>query len=120
DFLHHPVEHYTAELRMRHLTATKHHGDLDLVALLQEPPRVAGLELEIVLLDTRPQLHFLQLHPMLLFPGVPSFPLFLITKLAVIHDPADRWSREWSDLHEVESPLFRRLQRFLDWQDAEL
>lgn len=81
---------------------------------------MALLEFEVMLLDSRSELDLLQLHPVLLLASVPGFALLLVTKLAVIHDPADGWPREGSYLYKVEPPFFCHLQGLLNRKDAEL
>ena len=62
----HPIEHVLAQLRVRDLTAAEHHRHLHLVAFFQESPRVPGLRVEVVIVDARTVLHFLEVNDVLL------------------------------------------------------
>ena len=53
---------------MSHLAAPEHHRELHLVPFLQETPGVAELELVVVILDSRSELHLLDLDGVL-FPA---------------------------------------------------
>src|SRR5690606_14854886 len=116
----HVRHHLAPGLRMRDLPATKHHRDLHLVAFLQEPARVPDLELEVVRLDARPHLDFLDLDLVLLLARRPSLPRLLVLELAVVHDPDDRRPRRRRDFHEVETLLLCRCPGLLDRQNSEL
>src|SRR5687767_5399751 len=74
----HPIQDLASDLGVGHLPPPEHHRDLYLVALLQEPPCMPRLEIEIVVLDSRPELDFLQLDPMLLLACFASLALFLV------------------------------------------
>jgi hypothetical protein len=66
--LDHPGQDLEPELRMGHLPTPEHHGQLDLVPLVEETTCVADLELVVVVLDPRPELHLLDLDRVLFFP----------------------------------------------------
>src|SRR5215217_5986036 len=54
--------HYSPpQLRVCDLTTAKHESDLDLVALTEKPAGMARLRLEVVFLDPRAVLHFLEM-----------------------------------------------------------
>ena len=118
--LKHPVQHLPPVLRVRHLASPEHHGELDLVPLFEEPAGVAHLEVEVVLLDPRAHLHFLQLHVVLLLARLARLTLLLVLELAVVHDAADRRPGKRRDLHEVQPLLFRDLHRPFDRQNSDL
>src|SRR5947199_325210 len=63
------IEHGLSELRVCDLPAAEHHRHLDFVLLLEESARVARLRLEVVIIDARSELHFLELDDVLLFLG---------------------------------------------------
>src|SRR5688500_8759986 len=60
------IDHCHAQLRVRDLTPAEHQRDLDLVFLLQEPPRMPRFRREIMLVDAGAVLHFLELYDVLL------------------------------------------------------
>src|SRR5690606_5632960 len=68
----------------------------------------------------RPHLHFLELDPVLLLASFARLPLLLVAEFPVVHDPADRRSRQWSYLDQIQSLLFRDLQGSFDGQNADL
>src|SRR5215470_14949379 len=118
--LDHLVEHLPAELRVSHLAPLEAHGDLGLVALLQEAPHVLQLEVEVVLLRLRPHLDFLDLDGGLLLARFLEPPGLRVLVLAVVHDTADRRRRVRRHLHQIELLLARGLEGRRDGQDAEL
>ena len=69
----HPLQDLDPELGVGHLPTAEHHGQLDLVPFLQKAPRVAQLEIVVVLLDAGPELHFLDLDRVL-FSAEPREP----------------------------------------------
>src|SRR5207247_1001037 len=67
------VEDRPAQLHVRHLASAEADGGLDLVAVLEEADDVVLLELEIVLIDARPELHLLDHDDLLLLLGLALF-----------------------------------------------
>src|SRR4029453_14469895 len=95
-------EHLNPQFLVHHLAAAEAQGDLHLVALFQEAHHRTHLDLEVVVVDARPQLDLLNLdHPLLLARGVLLL-LFLIFPLAEIEDLADRRIGVGGVLHEDE------------------
>src|SRR6478672_4286838 len=62
----HAIQHGPAQLEVSDLPPAEHHRHLHLVAVSEELPRMAGLELEVVIVDPGPVLHFLELDDVLL------------------------------------------------------
>src|SRR5262249_5666242 len=118
--LEHLVQHLPAELRVRHLAPLEAHGDLGLVALLQEAPHVLQLEVEVVLLGLRPHLDFLDLDGRLLLARFLEPPGLRVLVLAEVHDTAHRRRRIGRHLDQIELLLARGLQGRRDGQDTEL
>jgi hypothetical protein len=116
----HPVEHGLAELEMRDLPAAVHHGDLDLVALAQELAGVPGLELEVMVVDAGPVLHFLQLNDVLLLLRRPRRLRLFELEFPVVHDLDDGRAGSRSHFHEVQPAILGGGQRLLNGQNAEL
>src|SRR5438128_1070644 len=79
------VEHRAPQVDVGHLPAPVHHRHLDLVAVLQELPRVARLEGEVMIVDPRPVFHFLEVDDVLLFLRRPRRLRLLELELPVVH-----------------------------------
>src|SRR5919112_599347 len=114
------VEHRLPQLQMRHLPAAEHHGHLDLVAVAQKLAGMPGLEIEVVIVDTRTVLYFLQLNDVLLLLCRPRRLGLLELEFPVVHDLDYRGPSGGSHLHEIQSAFHRRCQSFLDRQNTEL
>ena len=86
----------------------------------QELPRVAGLELEVVVVDAGTVLHFLELDDVLLLLGRPRRLGLFELELPVVHDLDHGRARRRRHFHEVQPAFLRRGQRLFDGQDAQL
>ena len=96
---------------MDNLSSPEHHGHLDLVALVQEPPHLAGLGVEIARADLWPVLHLLDADVACLAPRLLG-PLCRIKfELPIVHDPADRGIRQGRHLHQVKILLLGNGER---------
>src|SRR5258706_2748760 len=102
-----PIYHLTSELRVCDLSAPEHQRHLYLVSVLQELPRVTGLRHEVVLFDSRPVLHFLQVNDVLLLFGLARHLRLLELEFPVVHDAGHGWPRHWCNFHEIQSLLDR-------------
>src|SRR5215218_368357 len=80
-----PLQQPPPELGVGHLAAAEHDGDLDLVALLEEPLDVALLRLVVVRVDLGPHLHLFEGHQVLLAPGFLGLDGLLVLELRVVH-----------------------------------
>ena len=79
-----------------------------------------SLELEVVLVDLRPELDFLDLDVALVLPRL-RLPLrLLVEELPEVHDPADRRGGRGRDLDQVEPLLLGDHERLRRRHDAEL
>ena len=92
---------------MRDLTAPKHHGEANLVPLLQEPPSVPGLEVVVMIFDTRPELDLFDLDCVLLFPGLPRRSCLLVLEFPMVHQLDHRGAGIRCNFNQVQ-PRFRR------------
>ncbi len=86
----------------------------------EEALDVAPLEGEVVLVDLRPELHFLDLDVPLVLARLGLALALLVEELAGVHDPAHRRGGGGRDLHEVEALLLRQHQRLAGGHDPEL
>jgi hypothetical protein len=73
-----------------------------------------------VLVDLGPELDFLDLDDLLMFPGFARALLLLVLVLAEVHDPAYRRHGGRRDFHEVQTLLLRDGQRLGRRHDPEL
>src|SRR3989441_902234 len=89
---------------------------LERVVALHLPP----LELEVVLVDLGPELHFLDLDVLLVLARLGLALGLLVEELSGVHDPADRRRGRRSDLHQVQALLLRDAQSLGRRHDAEL
>ena len=117
---HDPCEDFFTDLRVSHLTTPEHHRQFDFVAFLQEPPSVSDLEVVIMVLDTRPELHFLDPDGVLLFPCLTSLPIRLVLVLPVVHHFDHGWTRVGSDLNQIHRTYFGPFPGLVDRDDADL
>jgi hypothetical protein len=115
-----PLENPESEFGMGELSAPEHHGDFHLIALLQKPSDVPGLELVVVILDARSILDLLHVHRVLLLPGLSCPSLLLITELAVVHEAANRRTSVRSHLYQIQSGLRGARSRLIEGNDPHL
>ena len=81
---------------------------------------MAGLEVVVMVVDARPELHFLQLdHVLLLARGAGGLGLLELV-LPVVHDLDHGRPRHRRHLDQVETCCFRRRQRLFHRKDAHL
>src|SRR5882724_7570992 len=112
-----PVQHRLAQFQVGDLPAAVHHGHFHLVAVAEELPRVAGLEVEIVVVDPRPVLHFLELDDVLLLLGRPGRLGFLELELPVVHDLDHGRARHRRYFHEIQPTVLGRRHCFVHRHD---
>jgi hypothetical protein len=88
--------------------------------VLEKADDVVFLEVEVVLVDARAELHLLDDDDLLLLLGLALLLLFLEEELAVVHDLADGRVRRRRDLDQVEVFLASHLLRLGDRYDSDL
>ena len=120
EFLADTIKHFHAEVLMRHFTAAEADGDLDLVALLDEPTHVAHLDLIVVVIDIRTHFYFFNLDDPLLFSRLAFFLLFSVLELAEVENLADGRIGRRGHFNEVQPGLFRDREGILNRQNSEL
>src|SRR3954471_11816438 len=105
---------------MRDLAATEHHGHLYLVFLLKKPPSVARLRFEVMIIDARTELHFLQLDDVLLLLRDAGLLGHLELVLAVVHDADDRRACSRRHFDKIEPCFLGHTHRDIHFEYAEL
>ncbi len=96
---------------MRHFAAAIAQGDLDLVALFEEPLHRAHLHVIVVIVDHWPQLDLLDLDDLLFLAGFGGFLLRRIFELPVVHDLANGRISIGRNLHKVHARFEGHLYR---------
>ena len=114
------VQDRAAELLVRHLAPAEPDHCFDLRAVFQKPENVILFELEVVLVDSRPELHLFDENDFLLLLCFVVLLLLLKEELTVVHDLADGRLRRRRDLYEIKILLFCHVQRLLDRNDSDL
>ena len=84
-----------AEFRVGHFAAAEFQDHLDLHVLAQEIDGVAQLDAEIMRVNLRAELDFLDLVGVLVLAGFLVLLGLFVAELAEIHQPADRRRRRW-------------------------
>jgi len=79
------IKEIAAQLRMRNRAPAEQHGELDLVAPIQEPGGLPSLGFQIVSADLRLNTNFLELRHMLISTRISLFSALLVSKFSVIH-----------------------------------
>src|SRR6202158_4387773 len=105
------VQELGADFLMRHFAGAIAQGDLDLVALFEEPLHRAHLHVVVVIVDHRPQLDLLDLHDLLFLAGFGGFFLRRIFELPVVHDLANGRIGVGRNLHKVHTRFEGNLYR---------
>jgi hypothetical protein len=103
-----------------HLAAAEEDGQLDLVTGVEELRGLPTFGFEIVVVDLGPDADLFQLDNVLMTAGLTLFAALLVSKLPVVHEPADGWHRIGSHLDEIEPPLSRHLKRIESGDNANL
>jgi len=105
---------------MRHLSPAEAQSDLYAVAVFDEPLDLLGLEGQVVLVRLRAKADLLHEDDLLILARLAILLLLLVLEAPVVEHAAHRWYGVWRDLHEVEPPISRSLQRLKGRQNAKL
>lgn len=109
-----------ADLGVRHFAAAKFQGDLHLHVFAQKINCVRQLDAEVVRINARAQLHFLDDGSVVVFLGFLFLLGDLVTVFSEIHQAADGRHGCGGDFDEVNAVLAREVQRVGELDDAEL
>ena len=115
-----PKQYIASQLGVGHLPSPKHHGQLDFVALFQEPSSVAGLEVVIVVFDPGAKLHLFVLNVVLLFFRLSGRALLLVLVFPVVHELDHGWTSLGRHFNQIEAPVVRKLAGLFDGHDTNL
>ncbi len=85
----HTLQHFHAELLVRHFATAEAQGDLHLVAFLEEPFDRAHLHVVVVIVDGGAHLDLFDLDDLLMLARLGRLLLRLILVFAVVEDLAD-------------------------------
>jgi len=113
-------EHGSAGLGVNDFTAAKTHDQSNFVALFQEAPDVAQLEVQVVIIGLRSKLDFFHFDRGGVLASLLGLLGLLVLELSVVHDAANGRHRLGRDLDEIEAFLLCHAKRFVRRQDAEL
>src|SRR5687768_696589 len=114
------IEQGFAQIRVGHLAAAKEDGQLDLVSGVEELRGLPTFGFEIVIIDLGPDADLFELDDVLMAAGLALLATLLVSKLAVVHEPADGWHCIGSHLDQIEPPLARHLERVKRGYDTDL
>jgi hypothetical protein len=102
------------------LTTTEEHGELDLVAVVKELASLVDLDAQVVIVDLRAKADFLELALFGVAARLLLFLFLLVLPLPIVHDLADRWTREGRDFDEVQLRFFSAAFGFVKFDNADL
>ena len=114
------LQHIASQILVGHFASAEAKTGLHLVTFLQKTNDMVPLGDVIVLVHIHAEFNFFQNDLLLVLFGGPFFLFLLVEKLAVVHDPADRWHSIWGNLYQVEVDLAGFLERFIRRQNSKL
>ncbi len=118
--LNQAVDDLVTQLAMSHLPAAKTQGGFHLVAFMQKTHSLIFLGLVIVLIDRHGELHFFDDDHFLFLTRGSLALIFLVEKLAIVLDAANRGNSVRRNLHQVQPALPGNLQRFKRGENSKL
>src|SRR5690606_9624786 len=105
---------------MRDFTPFELYPKPNLLAFRDPTSRITYLKPQMVIVRLRPELNFLNFNILLLFPSLALAPLFLVLKLAKIHDPANGGISIWRDLDQVKIAGLSHFQRAAEGYNSDI
>jgi len=114
------IEQSPTDFRVGIFATPEEDGEFDLIPIVQKFCCPFALGLEIVVVDFGPNPHFLQLNNMLILAGLALLAALLITELAVIHEPANRWDSVGRYLDEIQTTFTRHFKRIPSLNNPDL
>ena len=120
DFRQELLHDLETEFGVGHFAAAEFQGDLDLHVFAEEIHGMLDFDAEIVRVNFRAELDFLDLVGVLVFPGFLFLLRLFVAELAVIDQAADGRRCIGRDFNQVHSLGARQVDRFAKLQDAKL
>src|ERR1700722_935456 len=114
------LDHRLAQFHVRHLASLEPDRNLDLIALFQEPPQVAHLDVVVALFCRGAKLQLFDLDLLGLALGRVRFLLLLELEFAEIHDAADRRVGHRLNFDQIQAGVCGHFQRIFARQDSYL
>ena len=114
------IDDLKADFGVRHFAAAKFQRDLHLHVLAQKIDRVRQLDAQVVRVNARAQLDFLDDGGVLVLLGFLFLLGHFVAEFAEIHQPADRRHGGRGDFDQIHAMLARQIDRVGERQDAEL
>lgn len=105
---------------MRDLSTAKHERDLHFIAFFEKAARMARFCLEVMVIDSRTVLHFLEMDDVLFFLGLARLLGLFKLEFSEVHDADDGWSCRGSDFNQIQPKFDGLRQRYVDLHDAKL
>jgi len=105
---------------VRHFAAAKFQGDLHLHIFAEEFDGVMHFDAEIMRINAGAELDFFDFRGVLALFGFLFLLRLLVTKLAEVHQPADRRIRRGCNLNQVNAVAAGLVQRVLQRENAKL
>lgn len=105
------IEQDPAKVWVSHFAAAEEDSQLDLIPGVEELRGLTTFRFEVMIIDLRPDTNFFQLDDMLMAARLTLFATLLVSKLAVVHEPAHGWHGVWSHLDQIEPAFARHLER---------
>ena len=99
------VQHFHAEILVRHFAPAKPHGHFYLIAFIEEFVHIPHFHIIVMRVDIRTHFNFFDINCFLAFARFAGFFLFLIFQLAIIKDFANRRRGIWRNFHQIK-PFF--------------
>src|SRR6202012_5921239 len=115
----HAHQHVHAQILVHHLAAAEAHGDLHLVAFIEEAGRRTHFDVIVMVIDIGTEFYLLHLDDLLLHAGFVLLFLLLVFELAEVQQLADRWIGVGRNFDKVEARIFRRGHRFSRGHDPD-
>ena len=99
----HPVQKLQSQFLVGHFAPPETKGYLGLVAFFQKTNQISHFDLVITFVGAWPEFDFLDLHLLLLAPGIVLPFAFLVLELSVVHDTDHRGTCRRGNFHEIKT-----------------
>lgn len=116
----HTFQHTHSQFLVCHFTTAEAQGHFHFVAIVDKTSKIAHFHVVVALVSTGSEFYFFDLYDFL--PGARFLLtlLFLVTELAVVHQPADWWICIGGYFDQINVVIFGLLESISDFYHAEL